>query len=45
MTFTQLAEAEVGQLQALLFEDRFALANPTTWPEQARRLAQELASK
>lgn len=45
MTFAQLADAEIGQLQALLHEDRFALADPTTWPEQARRLARELASR
>jgi predicted flap endonuclease-1-like 5' DNA nuclease len=41
-TFAQLAETEVSRLQALLVEAGWArLANPTTWPEQARGLAGE----
>jgi len=38
-TFTQLAETEVSRLQALLDEAEYALADPATWPEQARQLA------
>jgi predicted flap endonuclease-1-like 5' DNA nuclease len=41
-TFTQLAETEVSRLQALLDQAGWAkLAEPTTWPEQARSLAGE----
>lgn len=38
MTFAQLAETDVSRLQALLDEVEYALADPTTWPEQARNL-------
>lgn len=42
VTFAQLAETEVSRLEALLVEAGWAkLADPTTWPEQARRLAEE----
>jgi predicted flap endonuclease-1-like 5' DNA nuclease len=40
-TFAQLAQTEVGRLQALLDEAGWEnIADPTTWPEQARQLAQ-----
>lgn len=39
-TFAQLAEAEVSRLQAILDEQpRLRLADPTTWPQQARLAA------
>ena len=38
MTFAQLAEADINRLQALLDEFEYTLADPTTWPEQARKL-------
>jgi predicted flap endonuclease-1-like 5' DNA nuclease len=41
ITFAQLAQIEVSQLQALLDEAGWNnIADPTTWPEQARQLAQ-----
>lgn len=40
-TFAQLAETEVSRLQTLLDEAGWdKIANPDTWPEQARQLAQ-----
>jgi predicted flap endonuclease-1-like 5' DNA nuclease len=39
-TYAQLAAAEVSWLRQLLEENNLArLANPTTWPEQARLAA------
>lgn len=38
MTFAQLAETDVSRIQALLDEADYDLADPTTWPEQARNL-------
>ena len=41
-TLAQLAETEVSRLQALVVEAGWEkLADPTTWPEQARNLAEE----
>lgn len=41
ITFAQLAQIEVSQLQALLDEAGWDnIADPSTWPEQARQLAQ-----
>ena len=40
-TFAQLAEAEVGRLQQILEEaDLAGLADPSTWPQQAKLAAQ-----
>jgi predicted flap endonuclease-1-like 5' DNA nuclease len=41
MTFAQLAETEVSRLDALLDEADWYMSDPSTWPEQARKLAQE----
>jgi hypothetical protein len=40
-TFAQLASTDVSRLQAILTEagPRYRLADPTTWPEQARLAA------
>ncbi len=38
-TFNQLATTEVDRLQAILDEAKLRLANPDTWPEQARLAA------
>lgn len=40
-TYAQLADTSVEQLQAILSQagPRFRLANPSTWPEQARLAA------
>lgn len=38
-TFAQLAQTEVSRIQALLDEVEYTLADPATWPEQARQLA------
>jgi len=41
-TFVQLAETEVSRLQALLVEAGWErLADPATWPEQARQFVEE----
>jgi predicted flap endonuclease-1-like 5' DNA nuclease len=40
MTFAQLAATEIGRLRQILADaDLTALADPTTWPEQARLAA------
>ncbi len=39
-TFAQLAETEVSRLDAMLDEADLYMADPSTWPEQARKLAQ-----
>ena len=39
MTFTQLAEADVARLQGILRDASLQIADPTTWPEQARLAA------
>ena len=40
-TFAQLAEADLGRLKQILEEaDLAALADPTTWPEQAKLAAE-----
>lgn len=38
-TFKQLANTEVSQLQKLLDEANLRIADPTSWPEQARLAA------
>lgn len=38
-TFADLAQADVSRLQAILDEARLHIANPATWPEQARLAA------
>jgi predicted flap endonuclease-1-like 5' DNA nuclease len=38
-TFQQLAETETGRIEEILQESGLRLANPETWPEQARYLA------
>ncbi len=41
-TFKQLAETEVSRLEALLEEAGWEnIANPASWPEEARRLAED----
>lgn len=42
LTFAQLAETDVARLQEILevAGSRYALADPSTWPEQARLAAQ-----
>jgi predicted flap endonuclease-1-like 5' DNA nuclease len=39
LTFQQLSQADPAQLQAILREAGLRLADPTTWPEQARLAA------
>jgi predicted flap endonuclease-1-like 5' DNA nuclease len=40
-TFAQLAQTEVSRLQAILLEAGLEnIADPSTWPDQARQLAQ-----
>lgn len=39
-TFAQLAAADVSRLQQLLKENNLRIADPTTWPEQARLAAE-----
>jgi predicted flap endonuclease-1-like 5' DNA nuclease len=39
LTFKQLADTEPGRIQEILQESGLRLANPETWPEQARYLA------
>ncbi len=39
MTFAQLAATQVGTLQEILQKEGLRLADPTTWPEQARLAA------
>lgn len=43
LTFQQLAAASIEQLQTILSEagERYRLAEPSTWPEQARLAAEE----
>lgn len=45
-TYAQLAETPVERLREILAQagPRFRLADPTTWPEQARRLAEKAGS-
>ena len=38
-TFADLAQAAVSRLQAVLDEAKLRIANPATWPEQARLAA------
>jgi len=38
-TFAKLAETDVAQLQTILREANLRIADPTTWPEQARLAA------
>ncbi|GAP17157.1 helix-hairpin-helix domain-containing protein [Levilinea saccharolytica] len=38
-TFADLAQADVSRLQAILDEAKLRIADPTTWPEQARLAA------
>lgn len=44
-TFEQLAATEVSFLQQLMEEREWQFADPTTWPEQARQLAEEKGKK
>jgi predicted flap endonuclease-1-like 5' DNA nuclease len=39
MTFGQLADADVGRLQQVLTDAGMTLADPASWPEQARLAA------
>lgn len=38
-TFAQLASTQTSELQRILLEEGLRLADPTTWPEQARLAA------
>jgi predicted flap endonuclease-1-like 5' DNA nuclease len=38
-TFAQLADAEVGQLRQIVLDAGIGIADPTTWPDQAKLAA------
>jgi predicted flap endonuclease-1-like 5' DNA nuclease len=38
-TFAQLASTQIGDLQQILLKEGLRLADPTSWPEQARLAA------
>jgi predicted flap endonuclease-1-like 5' DNA nuclease len=44
-TFEQLANTEISVLERLLEEQGWRMADPATWPEQARALAEQKRSR
>lgn len=44
-TFEQLAETDVAFLEKLMIEQEWQIADPDTWPDQARKLAEEKRNK